>query len=233
MEEINGISSSLTDKSCYFQVNINMRRNPGSTSSPSLALCDCGSSYESRDLFFTCKCMIGKLKRGRDESLWVQEFLPRVWNKLPAAETFSLENESWIWNAQIFCLLMHQILFITYTCELVTKGLVLTLVVTSNGVQWFTGETRDYTSLRVLNRVCPNLPCHSSFHPVQSASWEVTIKNLYSLFYTFLGCFPIKIILLNCCSCIFRKLVCVLLIYVDFCSPRSFAFAITNLIHSY
>lgn len=50
---------------------------------------------------------------------------------------------------------MHQILFITYTCELVTKGLVLTLIVTSNGVEWFTAETRDYTSLRVLNRAFP------------------------------------------------------------------------------
>lgn len=117
------------------------------------------------DLFFTC--MIGKLKRGRDESLWDQEFLPRIWNKLLGSETFSLENESWIWNAHIFCLLMHQILPITYTCELVTKGLVLTLVVISNGVERFTGETRDYTNLRVLNRMCPNSPCHSSFHPVQ------------------------------------------------------------------
>lgn len=108
---------------------------------------------KARDLFFTCKCMVGKLKRVRDESLWVQEFLPRVWNKLLAAETFSLENESWIWNAQISCLLMHQILFIAYTCELVTKGLVLTLVVTSHRVQWFTGETRDFASFRVLNSV--------------------------------------------------------------------------------
>lgn len=150
---------------------------------------------KASDLFFTCKCMIAKLKRGRDESLWIQEVLPRIWNKLLAAETFSLEVESWIWNAKIFCLLMHQILFITYKCELVTKGLVFTLIVTSNGVQWFTGETRNYPSLRVLNRMCPILPCHLSFHPVQSDSWKITIQDFYGLFMDFFVVFPFKLFL--------------------------------------
>jgi len=50
-EWINGISSTFPYEQ-LFMVNMNIRRNPPSTSSSSLALCDCSSSYESQWFYF-------------------------------------------------------------------------------------------------------------------------------------------------------------------------------------
>lgn len=113
---------------------------------------------KASDLFFTCKCMIGKLQRVRDESLQAQEFLPRVWNKLLEVEAVSLGNESWILDAQIFALNCIRSFSLIIHVSWSWKAWIVAWLRTSNGVQWFTGETSDF--LLVLGYWTECVPVH-------------------------------------------------------------------------
>lgn len=132
------------------------------------------------DLFYTCKCMITKLQRVRDESSQTQELLFRVWNKLSEAEAVRLKNKSWILDAEIF----------------------LPLTVSDAFHQWYIWVDHKehgssaHCSLPVQRRdslvktvitlvlcswtVCPSLLCHPSLHfnSGQSDSWKVSGKRI-------------------------------------------------------